>query len=273
LQPFIQSNGDKEENFMRIKRILRFFLAVSIPTALLAAIFLQALASQTAVHSSRSFPLIDKLTQSDNGLSFVLNTAVLQPTANGIVEVDGLSQVVQTPGAPMLPYYSAFIAVPPEAEVSVQVQALQTTTRAVPALAAAPDLSLVFDNADENALFPAASTDSTPPTAVPDPAIYGQDALYPTAVYELSAPMYYRDVRLVQLKLYPVRYNPAKQQISQSTQLQVSVFFSGGDLANLRPSPTPNDAYQKALAGNLLNPDQAALWRSLPAETNNRETD
>lgn len=68
---------------MRIKRILRFFLAMSIPTALLAAMFLQAQAGQTAVNSSRSFPLIDKLIQSDNGLSFVLNTAVLQPVANG----------------------------------------------------------------------------------------------------------------------------------------------------------------------------------------------
>ncbi|MBK8932744.1 MAG: DUF11 domain-containing protein [Chloroflexi bacterium] len=245
---------------------------MSIPTALLAAIFLQAQAGQTAVNSSRSFPLIDKLIQSDNGLSFVLNTAVLQPVANGTVQVDGLTQVVQTPGAPMLPYYSAFIAVPPEAEVSVQVTALQATTRAVPALAAAPDLTLVFENADENGLFPAASADSTPPTAAPDPAIYGQDALYPTAVYELSDPMYYRDVRLVQLKLYPVRYNPAQQQINQTTQLQVSVSFSGGNLANLRPSPTPNDAYQKALAGSLLNPDQAVLWRSLPEERSSRET-
>ncbi|MGB4869854.1 MAG: C25 family peptidase propeptide domain-containing protein, partial [Candidatus Promineifilaceae bacterium] len=170
---------------------------------------MQAQAGQTAVNSSRSFPLIDKLIQSDNGLSFVLNTAVLQPVANGTVQVDGLTQVVQTPGAPMLPYYSAFIAVPPEAEVSVQVTALQATTRAVPALAAAPDLTLVFDNADDNGLFPAAAAETAPPSAAPDPAIYGQDALYPTAVYELSDPMYYRDVRLVQLKLYPVRYNPA----------------------------------------------------------------
>jgi uncharacterized repeat protein (TIGR01451 family) len=256
---------------MRMKRIARLFLVAFIPATLLIIIFLQAQARQDTAVPAAPLPLISQLNPTDAGLNFVLNTAVFQSTAAGTIQVDGLDQVISTPGAPMLPYYVTFIAVPPEADVSVNVTAAQVTERPLAAIATAAQPILSYVNESADALFPAtAGADAS--AAAPDAAIYTQDAPYPTAVYELSDPMYYRDVRLVQLKLYPLRYNPVQQRLVQAQQLQVEVTFTGVDLSELRPSPTANDAYLQALMGQILNPDQAAQWRSLPTAVNARET-
>jgi len=224
----------------------------------------------TAV-SPTPLPLIGQLQQTDAGLSFALNTAVFQPTADGHIQVDGLNEILATPGTPALPYFAALIAIPPEAEVAVDVALQSTTRQTVAGLAPAAAPALTFHNETTDGLFPPTTAVAAGP-AVADPAIYQEDALFPTAVYELSAPMYYRDIRVVQLKLYPVRYNPVRQEIIQAGQMQVTVRFTGGNLSDLRPSPTPGDLYLNALADQLLNPQQAAQWRSLPVVTDERET-
>ncbi|MCA9875340.1 MAG: DUF11 domain-containing protein [Anaerolineales bacterium] len=260
---------------MTINRTIRLIWAVCLPIALLAVFVLHSAAwqSQPTAVSPTPLPLVGQLNQSDSGLSFVLNTAVFQTAAEDRIQVEGLDQVMNTSGAPALPYYTTFIAVPPEAEVTVTVAAQESMHQHLTRLAAAPEPALNYANAATDGLFPpATAVPQSAQPAMPDPAVYSRDALYPTAVYELSAPMYYRDIRIVQLKLYPVRYNPVQQEVVQDTKLQVNVTFNGANLTDLRPSPTPGDIYLNALADRLLNPGQAAQWRSLPAAPDGGET-
>ncbi|MCI0395408.1 MAG: C25 family cysteine peptidase, partial [Chloroflexi bacterium] len=78
--------------------------------------------------------------------------------------------------------------------------------------------------------------------------------------------MYYRDVRLVRLSLFPLRYNPVAEEIVHVRQLHVELTFTGGELAVSRPAHSHDDQHGQALAQLALNSEQAKSWRSLPAD-------
>ncbi|MCL4265642.1 MAG: hypothetical protein KJ069_20690 [Anaerolineae bacterium] len=196
------------------------------------------------------------------GLQFQVDIPVYQINAAGQVYVPGLTARQTEPGVPDLPYYTTYIALPPDAEVSVQVLPQEVVETTLAQVLPAPDM--LFEQADSIGL-----------TAVPqeilheDATIYGRDALFPDALYTLSDPMYYRDIRLVALHIYPIRYNPVTGQLWQAQQLQVDVTFTGGRLVGLRPSPQLDE---KGLRDLILNYDAARAWRSLPAHVLNAST-
>jgi hypothetical protein len=190
-----------------------------------------------------------------SGIQFTLETSPFLAKADGQIEITGLSTYLAEPGSPALPYYTTYIALPPEASASVQVQASEVRETAVPTIPPAPDT--LFFQAEDVGL-------TAPPQEVyrQDEAIYGRNAYYPDALYTVSKPMYYRDIRLVALQVYPVRYNPVTGQLWQAQNLAVSVTFAGGRLDRVRPSPHAND---HGLSQLILNNDIATNWRSLPA--------
>lgn len=193
------------------------------------------------------------------GLQFQVDIPAYQINAAGQVQIPGLLARQTEPGVPDLPYYTTYIALPPDAEVSVEVLPLDVVETSLARVLPAPDM--LFDQADGVGL-----------TAVPqeisreDAAIYGRDALFPDTLYTLSAPMYLRDIRLVALHLYPIRYNPVTGQVWQAQQFNVNMTFSGGRLTDLRPSPALDE---KGLRDLILNYDAARAWRSLPADVLN----
>ena len=203
----------------------------------------------------------------DNGLQFQLDTPTFQIESTGKLHVVGLDNRVTTPGAPDLPYYVTMVALPPQAEVSVVVTEGDVSETAVSTINPVPQLGLEeLDVAREalEAIGINPEVNSPHPMAQPDPAIYSQNALYPLTNYEVTEPMYARDIRLVELRLYPVRYNPITQTIRQARNLTISITFSGAQFENAHPADSYNDAHLKQLDDLLLNGDQAHSWRSLP---------
>jgi hypothetical protein len=97
-------------------------------------------------------------------------------------------------------------------------------------------------------------------------AIYGVDAFYPAVYYHLSEPMMLRDVRLAQLTLYPVQYNPVRNLLVQAERLEVNVAFTGGAAQANRPSPSHQDQHIRSLQDMVINFDQIEAWRSLPLD-------
>lgn len=240
--------------------LIALFLAAIIVLASLSA------GAATAAAPPPTTAAVTVETADDAQLRFTLRTPTFLAAADGHVTVAGLDDVTQQPGAPALPYYATYVALPPEADVSVTVEtaAVQETAVAQVQPAPQPDLSdaataaiaAALDSGAERSLAP------LPLKYEADTAVYGRNALYPGTLFTVSEPMYMRDLRVVELKLYPLRYNPAQGVVTQAQQLNVTVHFSGAQTASARPATAADDA--SAFQDLVLNAGQAQQWRSLP---------
>lgn len=189
-------------------------------------------------------------------LRFLLETQPFTQSPTGDVAVVGLTAREVAPGAPALPTYSGLIALPPGAEATLHVQALATGQRAVLPIPPVPQMTVARqgDGAENGPLQRNYSY-------APDETIYARDATYPTAAFTLSEPMYYRDLRVVRLTLYPLQYNPVRGLVQQATTLEVAVRFSGGT-----DSGGPARGVAGSLAmGDIINGVSAENWHQMPA--------
>jgi uncharacterized repeat protein (TIGR01451 family) len=236
----------------------------------LGLLFLLPWHSQAQMNES-SFPTetIVTLQKSDNaGLTFQL--ALPQAiVADETISVTGLTATLHEPGAPALPYYTTWLAVPPGAEVQVTVNETAVTTsyaghiRAAPQHGSQPIANLP---AWERNAYAQLGIEAVPLLVeAPDPEIYGRSQPYPGQTYQLTGPMYYRDLQVVALHLYPLRYNPVTQALTQSRQIEVQVSFSQADLSRLRLAADSHDQHEKLLSGMLLNYEDSRGWRIFPA--------
>jgi hypothetical protein len=217
--------------------------------------------------------VVEQLSQNEAGVKFTLRTPPGQ-YADGRIAVSGLESRLERPGEPALPIYTTFIALPPTGEARVTVNATAVSQRSLRNQiidpVAEPQLRYNPLYADEYGLPDDAPLSRHPDDLFvmqlkPDETIYGADAFYPAVYYRLSEPMMLRDVRLAQLTLYPVQYNPARNLLLQAERLEVSVTFSGVTPQVNQPSPTPQDQHISQLQDMVLNFDQIEGWRSLPA--------
>jgi len=208
---------------------------------------------------------VQVLESGNDGLLLSLHVPTYAVDTAGVLSAPGLAGRTAEPGAPALPYYSTLIALPPEATASITIQTQDDASSRLPrSLAAAPRPALDPRDAPGGIMELEEMPRELEALTSPDPALYARDELFPESVYRLSEPMYFRDLRVVRLDLYPLRVNPARNLLEHSRQIDVSVRFEGASFANLHPAPTAGDRFVAALAGELLNPEQAAVWRSLP---------
>ncbi len=199
------------------------------------------------------------------GLTFTLLTPPATTSAAGRLDIAGLEQRIQESGAPDLPVYATYIALPPQAEAVVSVVATQVTETATPPLRPVATFAVSLPAGSHDFFDTQAATavreQLNQPLYQPDSTLYAQNTPYPNTLYTLSKPMYYRDLRLVKLTLHPVRYNPVVGLLSQAGQLQVSVSFIGGDVSQ---GYAGNGRDHRELSPPILNYHQAQNWRHLP---------
>ncbi len=205
------------------------------------------------------------LKQDNDGLLIALNTAIINSTNDVYLLQHELNANIQEPGAPALPYYSTFIALPPEANVSITVTPIEvhTVNNVVIPAVEAPTLS--FINYDEESPFPVTAVTPQVASDKTEQAIYPASTQFPNTIYQLSEPMYFRDIRLVKLDLFPLQYRPQQQEVTQTSQMLVNIQFHGAKFDNLQPAPSVHDIYHNSLAHKILNFEQGKAWRSLPS--------
>ncbi|KPJ51628.1 hypothetical protein AMJ39_09575 [candidate division TA06 bacterium DG_24] len=85
-----------------------------------------------------------------------------------------------------------------------------------------------------------------------DATVYGRDELYPPSVAELGEPAIMRDLRLVQLVVYPLRYNPVRRELRVYQNLEVDIVFTDEGAnekaaARARPSAAFEDLYRSVV--------------------------
>ncbi|MCA9933256.1 MAG: hypothetical protein H6662_08855 [Ardenticatenaceae bacterium] len=195
-------------------------------------------------------------TTNNQGLTFTLHTPTAT-TTDGTPEVSGLNFRTQETGAPDLPFYATYIALPPDANVAVAVNTSQIIETAVPHLQPVPTHEPIYDDLSSEMM----AHDLSQPIYREDTAVYKQNAIYPAVRYTLSDPMYYGDLRLVRLTLYPLRYNPVAGLLEQTPELNVTLTFSGEDISK---GNVGDGRYNPGLDSAILNYEQASSWHHLP---------
>jgi uncharacterized repeat protein (TIGR01451 family) len=224
----------------------------------------QLFSSGRQAHPIHSFTTTIQPVYQLDGFQFTLSTPRLTLAKDGRLLSPSLTSQTSQPGAPLLPTYTTLVALPPGAEVTIQVEEAQATNQSAAYLRPVPQLlnpARIGDEGTAALTNPAATGE----IEQPDPAIYEQNALYPAASYTLSPPMYLRDLRLAQLTLYPLRYNPVSGELHHAAELHVTLTFSG-QTGRLNPAWAVGGDFAAAYDRHIINNAQAAVWRSLPAE-------
>ena len=235
-------------------------------------IFLFSINSISSAHSAEVITSpaqfgVQQLINEPTGISFTYNAPPIVQQNDGTIHAGDLPQLRQS-GAPILPFYSSYIVLPAEANAQLTVNAIEQRQQQIDEPAYHPYPAGAVVDLDGSVL--PASADLLIDGGIrveyrKDPAVYEQDNFFPTQLYTLSEPTYFRDIRLIQLTLYPYRYNPQTQQLETVQQLDVEIQFTGADFSNMRPLNIGAMDYKALLGDRILNPEQIDQWRSLPA--------
>jgi hypothetical protein len=93
-----------------------------------------------------------------------------------------------------------------------------------------------------------------------DPAVYEADGWYPPEPAVMSAPMIYRDFRVVQVTLYPVQVNPRLRRVRVYRDLSAEIASADGPRENELLNPRrPSGAFAPLYRVQIANLDEHAL--------------
>ena len=150
-------------------------------------------------------------------------------------------------GKPQLPGLGELVAVPGMKNIFLNILAAQTTTL------------------DGYWVYPA----QQPPTSPePDPdfeidrTFYEIDSYYPEDNVELGGAAIWRDLRVVNPAVYPIKFNPAQQRIEAAYYIKFELTYSGTSEDNVKEDPyyPIETKYADTYRANILNYD----WLGLP---------
>ncbi len=167
------------------------------------------------------------------------------------------------PGDPQVPVRSAFLGVSSTEGVSVEVIAADYETLSGYRLYPAPTLKLIGQDIIEPSDIEQVATVFTL-----NQNRYAADAFYPGELAEIGKTGALRDQAVASVLLYPVQYNPARDEVRLYRRLVVQVTWSTAPSLQAagqtrRASPT----YEKVLRNTLLNYsslDRSAAMKPAP---------
>ncbi|MFH1502802.1 MAG: C25 family cysteine peptidase, partial [Candidatus Eisenbacteria bacterium] len=188
-----------------------------------------------------------ELTRSSD--SFVEISLRLDRISIDDVSVDGSTfQQIAVPGvvlpgdegAPNLPGFGRFIALPEGAIPRLEI--LSMKTELLTGIDVLPSAAMPFE------------TDDSPPVYKKDDAIYLSDAPYPADPVRLSGPRNMRGVDVALLGVTPFQYNPVTRELTVIKDVQVRVTFEGGT-GTFGDDRLRSRHWEPILEENLINYD------------------
>ena len=199
------------------------FLLKTIGMALLVFNFsgLSAQSSKVSFDNNWGNHGISLKAQDQNGL--IINASISEYAISETMVDKDVMQTITTngvllqnnEGAPNLPLYSNYIAVPQGAKVVAKVVRKQTVK--VNNISVAP--SPIIPKEDDN----------SPLTFIKDEKIYLKDQFYPNDIVKISKPLKIRGVDVVLVAISPFQYNPVTKQMVVNRDVEVEIFFEGGN--------------------------------------------
>jgi hypothetical protein len=174
------------------------------------------------------------------------------------VSVAGLANA----GEPPLPVSGTLIGIPPGSTPSATLLELESIT--------VPGTIGVCPSAQP---LPGLDHTAHPPSAVQTlhhtPGIDGSDQLVPETSAELLRAGLLRNQEVAVLRIKPVQYDPATQDLYVYTRLRIRVDFEIDHRTDARYDDyvVDEDPFEEILRSSLLNYDQARRWRVGPRST------
>ncbi len=157
------------------------------------------------------------------------------------IDYDG-ARMIRQPGAPMLPFSIANLAIPPGAAAKMSYEILgQEEYSGKIALPGIPSVGV-----------------KTPETVRLDESIYSGAAPFPATIVEITEPADVRFMRTVALHIQPVQYLPAAQSLRVIKKIRIRIDLSGGQLA--ARTATISDVEQDYHRRRLLNYEASKNW-------------
>jgi len=133
--------------------------------------------------------------------------------------IPGARSLSSNPGMPDLPVLSYLVAIPAYGDVELEVVVLEER---------------VLEGYDVAAARPFALEGHEPTDAVPDASVYATDAFYPADVASVGEPGIFRDLRLVSVRVNPIRYNPVTRTLSVVERLELRLNSTSEQGANMK---------------------------------------
>jgi hypothetical protein len=123
-------------------------------------------------------------------------------------------------GLPDLPLYAHLIGIPDEA--GVRIELLSSSYETLENYNIAPAQTPTLEGSDE--VYPFVNNEE----------FYQRDEFYPLEVVELGEPLICRDLRMIQIVIHPIQYNPATKQLRVYTSIDYDVIYDGIDNRNVK---------------------------------------
>lgn len=244
----------------------RFKQLVIIAVASLSLAFIIVFPLFASQQSDSLQTHISNLVSDRSGVSFQLQIPAYTLTQAGRLQSEGLESTINQIGAPALPYYTAVVAVPAGVTTKVKVSERNISWENEAYVRPVGRPLAVTDTPNSTAEFPMyIGVDNEQMHYEPNTTIYTADALFPTAAYSVSPVQYARDVRYIEIKLYPLRYNPVSKQLKHTAIFDVEVEFVGESIGQTRPLPSINNSTAHNIAQIALNGDFVADWQGVNA--------
>jgi len=203
-----------------------------------------------------------QIEQNDPAAEIVLRITIPEPDI-ALTQLGGETvTVVSLPGCgaltaagqPALPFVSAFVSISPDRDVILAVEPLLTERRRLKAPVApsrGPDAEL-FD-VSEPLLW--------------NDTVYAGAGWLPAGAVELHAPEIFRDLRVVQVAFFPVRYAPATGEIEivRDIRIRLKAGSVGGGNTLTRAAPITG-TWAQLYEATVINFEQEDAQRESPRE-------
>ncbi len=139
-------------------------------------------------------------------------------------KIDLLTENATTiPGQPEVPYIAKVLAIPDDAEVSVEIIE-KGAVHKYKNIELAPARKSWWEGEEE-------------PPYLADGAAYNSESLYPSVSVEAGEPAVFRDFRISRIAVYPVKYSPAKKELEITSRMKIKVTYKNGMAVNPKRAP------------------------------------
>ena len=148
------------------------------------------------------------------------------------------------PGAPLIPVLPISVGVPLNSNISytiIESQFMETSGKLI------PHPEVINKNKIDHYRY------------TENDSIYSSNEIYPNQLVEISNPGFFRDQRLITIKLKPVQFIPASNKIRLYQNIVVKIDFTGPIKKNepQKLSPVENSLYKDI----IINYDKAKYWQ------------
>jgi hypothetical protein len=153
------------------------------------------------------------------------------------ISFDGVG-ITSKPGYPEIPHIAKILAIPNQGSVDIEI--LETSeVQVIKGITLPPARESWVEGKPE-----------TP--YVENSEVYSSMDLYPRSYSTMDEPSVFRDFRISRVSIFPVRYSPAKKELSVVSSITVKINYKPGNSIN--PKTTPD---------RPIPPSFAKLYRSL----------